>query len=177
MVKWIDNPLCLCYFLTYYSIFLMGAITISAKSLSNTGNISTIHHNHTYKLRAHHGLCLFYFNGKGYSDEFVKNMFDVKYLLDKNPLVYITSKTDIICGKCPNNMNNRCKGEDKVTGYDRRVLSRCNLSDGDILPYHSFRDLIYHNIILPGKREEVCGNCSWTKLCSYPLDITFKSLP
>ena len=128
-------------------------------------NIHALHKDNTYKIRAHHGLCLFFFKGKGYSREFVKNMMDFKNKLDKDPFVCITSKADIICGKCPNYIKDSCKNEDKVAEYDRQVLLRCNLTDGDILPYHSFRNLIVHNIILSGKREEVCGNFQWTLLC------------
>lgn len=149
---------------------------IEANNLPNdVCNKPFIPQDKAYKLRAHHGLCLLYFNGKGYSDEFVKNMFDVKHKLDTNPLVYITSKTDIICRKCPNNINERCNGEDKVAKYDNQVLLRCKLNDGDILPYHSFRNLIYHNIILPGKREDVCGDCSWNLLCRAPLHIHYNT--
>lgn len=125
------------------------------------------HRNNTYSLRAHHGLCLFFFAGKGYSSEFVANMADIKSQLDKNPLVCITGKADLICSKCPNNIKGRCKTEAKVAEYDNQVLSRCNLKDGDVLRFYEFQKLILHNILLPGKREEVCGNCRWTSMCKY----------
>ncbi len=31
-----------------------------------------------YKIRAHHGVCLYFFQGKGYSGEFVENMSRMK---------------------------------------------------------------------------------------------------
>jgi uncharacterized protein len=147
-------------------------IVIEAKDIqnifNNNGSISSVKKNPIYKIRAHHGLCLFYFRGKGYSSDFVKNMTDVKNNLNKNPIVCITNQADVICGKCPNNLRGKCKTEDKVSEYDRQVLLRCNLSHGATLPYLAFRNLILQNIILPGKRDEICGSCQWTLLCQYP---------
>lgn len=118
-----------------------------------------------YKIRPHHGLCLFYFKGKGYSKEFVKNMTYIKSKLADNPLICITNQADVICSKCPNLMEGICNTQDKVTEYDRKVLEKCHLSSGDILPFLTFHNLILDNIIRPRKREEICGNCQWTSLC------------
>jgi hypothetical protein len=119
----------------------------------------------TDTIRPHHGLCLFFFKGKGYSNDFINNMTYIKNKLEENPLVRIASQSDIICSKCPNLTAGICSTQEKVAEYDRQVLIRCGLSDGDILPFHSFRSLVLDNIINAGKREEVCGNCQWTSLC------------
>ncbi|HPU63994.1 MAG TPA: DUF1284 domain-containing protein [Mobilitalea sp.] len=111
---------------------------------------------------------MFYFKGKGYSADFIKNMAAFKNYLENNPLVLITCQPDIICDKCPNNVNGNCITEGKVSQYDRQVLSLCSLTDGDIMHYNELSNLILHNIIIPGKREEVCGNCMWTTLCRNP---------
>ena len=41
----------------------------------------------------------------------------------------------------------------------------CNLSEGDVMPYLDFAKLVYDNILLPEKREEICGGCCWNELC------------
>ena len=158
--------------------------------------------NYTYKIRAHHGLCLYYFKGKGYSEEFVRNMTKIKKELEKNPLVLITDRADDVCTACPNRtgsvpgsypdtgaVNDSCKNcadtasasyskhtvsnyteglcvtEEKVAEYDKQVLARCNISPGDIMPFSEFEQLVQENILTPGKRKEVCGNCQWDALC------------
>lgn len=121
--------------------------------------------NYTYKIRAHHGLCLYYFKGKGYSEEFVENMTDIKKNLAKNPPVLITDRADAVCTACPNHKDGLCATEDKVTEYDRQVLSRCNISPGDIMPFSEFEQLVQQNILISGKRKEVCGKCQWDALC------------
>jgi len=45
-------------------------------------------------LRAHHGLCLHFFQGKGYSGAFVENMARKKAMLEENPLVRLTDQAD-----------------------------------------------------------------------------------
>ena len=118
-----------------------------------------------YKIRAHHGMCLCYFRGKGYSDEFVKNMTDMKQELEKNPTVCITAQTDVLCAICPNNENGICTAEDKVAEYDRQVLLRCGLKEGDKMSFLEFEKQVRQKILLCDKRKEICGNCQWDSLC------------
>ena len=120
-----------------------------------------------YKLRAHHGMCLAFFIGKGYSDEFTGHMLEVKNSLEGNPYVCVTCSTDIICSKCPNNKFGKCTSEKQVNEYDKEVLRRCNLSDGDIILYNEFKELVYKNILIPEKRQKICGNCKWNELCYF----------
>lgn len=118
-----------------------------------------------YSIRAHHGMCLAFFKGKGYSSEFVTHMSKVKEQLQENPLVRVIGQTDIICKACPNNEHGVCTSAGKVAEYDRQVFLRCGLSEGDILPYFDFQRLVNQKILLPGKREEICGDCQWNGLC------------
>lgn len=118
------------------------------------------------KLRAHHGMCLRYFVGKGYSNDFVKNMTDIKEKLKANPCVLITTTPDEICKFCPGNNDGVCLSQDKVAYYDKAVLDICNISDGTIMPYLDFADSVHKNILSQGKREYICGNCEWNDLCN-----------
>ena len=42
-----------------------------------------------YKIRAHHGMCLSFFQGKGYSGDFVENMVRMKAILAENPEIIL----------------------------------------------------------------------------------------
>ena len=118
-------------------------------------------------LRAHHGLCLRFFQGKGYSGAFVENMARKKAMLEENPLVRLTDQADEICRACPNNLCGQCESAEKVRRYDRAVLSLCGLTPGDVLPYRELTEQVRKTILLPGHREEICGDCQWTDLCQY----------
>ena len=68
-----------------------------------------------FLIRPHHMLCLQFFEGKGYSDEFITNMADIKNILDReNPYVEIVSGVDDLCVKCPNCIGENCKNEKNI---------------------------------------------------------------
>ncbi|MCH5163461.1 MAG: DUF1284 domain-containing protein [Clostridiales bacterium] len=118
------------------------------------------------KLRAHHGMCLRYFVGKGYSNDFVKNMLNIKEELKTNPRVLITASPDVICKFCPGNVGGICDSQDKVDFYDKAVLSMCNISDGTVMQYLDFENLVHKNILSQGRRKEICRGCEWDELCN-----------
>ena len=118
-----------------------------------------------YKIRAHHGMCLCFFEGKGYSSEFTAHMANIIHKLNEDPLVCISDQVDIICKKCPNNKQGICETADKVAEYDKQVLLRCGLPTGTVIPFSEFKEKVYDNIIYAGKREEICGNCQWSSIC------------
>lgn len=118
-----------------------------------------------YKIRPHHGMCIAFFQGKGYSSEFTVHMEKMIQKLSHNPIICITAQTDSICTKCPNNNNGICETADKVMEYDKRVLAKCGLQEGTVMPYQDFKRLVHERILQPSKREEICGNCEWNELC------------
>lgn len=118
-----------------------------------------------YILRAHHGMCISFFEGKGYSSEFTQHMAHIVQNLNENPLVKLSNQTDIVCQKCPNNHEGICETADKVASYDRQVLSHCGLTVGTILPFAQFQKMVQETIIAPGKRESICGDCQWNEIC------------
>ncbi len=119
----------------------------------------------TYEIRAHHGMCLAFFEGKGYSTGFVKHMSNLQKQLEKNPMVRVINRTDCICEKCPNNQEGSCISLEKVAEYDRQVLSRCGIPKDTILPFQDFQRKVEEHILRSGGREEICGDCQWNALC------------
>lgn len=116
-----------------------------------------------YKIRAHHGMCLPFFRGEGYSGAFVENMSRMKQLLVENPPIQLTQGSDDICAACPSRLSRDCAG--KACRYDREVLRRCGLEIGDTMPYLDFSRLVTERILRPGKRSEICADCQWDSLC------------
>lgn len=119
----------------------------------------------TYRIRAHHGLCTAFFEGKGYSEIFVKHMTEIINELEKNPEILLVQETDDICSCCPNCGKGTCNTPEKVLRYDKSVLDMCGLKEGEAVRWQDFRKLVMENIILPGKRENVCGDCQWNSIC------------
>ena len=119
----------------------------------------------SYRIRAHHGMCLFFFRGRGYSGEFVENMGKMKALLEENPQIRLMDGYDEICAACPNKLTETCA--EKASRYDREVLRRCGLSVGDTLPYRDFSMRVMNTILRPGLRGAICGDCQWSSLCHW----------
>ena len=119
----------------------------------------------TYNIRAHHGMCLFFFQGKGYSGAFVENMEKMKAILEENPEIRLMDSPDHICAACPNKATETCA--EKASRYDREVLRRCWLSVGDTLPYREFSQIVIETILRPGLRVDICGDCQWSGLCRW----------
>lgn len=120
-----------------------------------------------FPLRPHHGLCLRFFQGKGYSDNFVANMGIIQQTLESNPMIRLAPEMDNICGSCPNNQSGICTAQEKVLRYDAGVLRLCGLEPGQILPYQDFARKITQVILQPGRREEICSDCQWSGLCQW----------
>lgn len=118
-----------------------------------------------YQIRPHHGMCIAFFEGQGYSSAFTVHMGQMIEKLEENPLVCLMEQTDSICLKCPNNQQGNCKTPDKVERYDKQVLEYCGLSENTILPYKEFEKIVYEKVLLSGRREEICGDCEWNEIC------------
>lgn len=117
-------------------------------------------------LRPHHGMCLAYFAGHGYSDGFTAHMEEILSSLAPETPVKLTVGTDCVCSACPNNQNGVCDKPELVAAYDRAVLHFCGLWEGQVLPFGRFTELVQRRILAPGLRSSVCGGCQWNEICS-----------
>lgn len=117
------------------------------------------------RLRPHHGLCIAFFEGKGYSSSFVRHMEEVIGELEKNPQIQLMTEEDTICSCCPNVGRNGCITSEKVLAYDNRVLQLCGLDAGVYITWKQFQDKIREHIIEAGNMPQVCDNCGWAKIC------------
>lgn len=118
------------------------------------------------KLRAHHGMCLAFFEGKGYSAGFTAHMAQVlEYLEQENPIVTVVAEADCICGGCPNLTDGRCRKAALVERYDKAVLALCGMGKHSILPWQEFAARVAEYILSHGKRSEICGGCQWSSIC------------
>lgn len=118
-----------------------------------------------YHIRAHHGMCLAFFQGKGYSEGFAEHMGRIKRELEENPKILLTAGTDDICSCCPHCVAGVCRSVEKTAAYDRKVLELCGLEPGAELEWKVFERLVKERILDRGKRKAVCGDCQWDSLC------------
>lgn len=121
-----------------------------------------------YRIRPHHGMCLYFFEGKGYSDGFTAHMAEVKnWLLGEKGLVclQLVGETDEICSACPHNRRGRCEAAEKVNRYDNGVLQYTSLREGQELTFPEFERIVEEKILTPGHGRAICGDCQWKEIC------------
>ncbi len=118
-----------------------------------------------YEIRAHHGLCISFFRGEGYSEKFVANMLKITNELKSNPKVKIIACKDMVCNNCPNLESDECIFEPQITVYDKIVLKLCEIEDGLVINWVDFIGKVKTNIIQKGKMKEICGECKWSYIC------------
>ena len=116
-----------------------------------------------YSLRPHHALCALFFQGKGYSKEFVENM---DKLLSRNEAqITVTFGADFLCNSCPNLENGACKTYEKVKAYDEKTAELCGFSKGETMSLDEFKNCALEKIVKKGLLKNVCGDCSWSDIC------------
>lgn len=87
--------------------------------------------------------------------------------LGENPEIQLVSGADDFCRTCPNRVGELgCQSDEKVLGYDAAVLNLCGLKTGEKLLWQEFSQRVHEEILNRNLREEVCGGCQWTGLCS-----------
>lgn len=117
-------------------------------------------------LRAHHLLCLQHFIGEGYNTNFINNIYKTLNSLNDNTMVNVISGTDVICECCPNNINNRCRENKKVSLHDKRVFELIGIHENTVIKYKDCKDLIFKKIITQNKLFFICNKCEWFDICN-----------
>ncbi|GAA3654526.1 DUF1284 domain-containing protein [Asaccharospora irregularis] len=131
------------------------------------------------EIRPHHILCMRAYQGKGYSEEFSKNMESIIKKIDvynknynksnnqnlfslrkRHKKVKIIFSLDSLCGKCPNNIgSNLCSSQERVEQLDKKVSDYFNIKEG-IYVYKELEDMVYKNMT-EEIFDDICKNCAW----------------
>lgn len=127
------------------------------------------------KIRGHHLLCLLHFEGKGYNDEFVNNMFRVLYSLENGVEFSLIIGIDDICRCCPHNELEKCGlDDDSIRARDEKVIGILELKEREMYTFKMVKEKIYSKITLE-KFFDICDSCQWFYLCLSKNN--FKNLP
>ena len=118
------------------------------------------------KLRGHHLICLNFFEGEGYSAEFVENL---KYTLEKATSngIMIVDGADDVCSSCPYLKDGKCSyeegAEEEIQRLDRLALELLHLQPGESTEFKS----IIRNLppVLPQWQRKACLECEWRRVC------------
>ncbi len=115
------------------------------------------------KLRGHHLICLNFFRGEGYSEDFIRNIYSV---VGKEN-VEIVAGPDEVCARCPYLKDNKCSNGDytdeKIQFQDKEALKLLGFKPGMMVDWKMI------SARLPGIMDEwkakFCMNCGYLEVC------------
>ena len=129
----------------------------------------------TIQLRGHHLICLQFYRGQGYSDEFVANLDRVRDAAAETPALVVSGPDDV-CASCPGlGSDGTCQhpqtGEAEALRIDALALQLVDAAIGETLSLSQARSRLAAD---PAARErwrtESCATCPWDSTCEHGWD-------
>ncbi len=118
------------------------------------------------RLRGHHLICLHFFHGKGYDDNFIKNLNKVITLAEKET-VTISSGADDVCSHCVHLKQSRCTSSDNaekaILKMDIKARALLGVSEGDNVSWTELKKRAER--IFSDWYFQYCSECEWKKAC------------
>ena len=122
------------------------------------------------RLRGHHLICLFFFQGEGYDEPFVSNLLDVMRSLDEAGQCLVAEGADDVCGSCPwLAPDGRCQepngGEDEIRRIDTLALALLGATPGEYLSRRALREVVMSPAVAKPWLRDACQDCEWEGVC------------
>lgn len=114
-------------------------------------------------LRGHHFICLHFFTGEGYSEEFVENLHAVIGRA-KNEGIFVVEGADDVCKKCPFLVKRTCKDEKEIAEMDKIALGLLNLKIMDTVSWDKIKEKLPE--IFNRWYSLYCIPCIYLNVCS-----------
>ncbi len=115
------------------------------------------------KLRGHHLICLNFFRGEGYSEDFIENIYSI---IGKEKVQVVTGP-DEVCKKCPSLVDNKCANDDytneEILFQDKEALRLLGYKPGDITNWETISAKL--PLVIEEWESEFCVNCRYLKVC------------
>ncbi len=115
------------------------------------------------KLRGHHLICLNFFKGQGYSEDFIKNI----YLVVRKEKLEIVEGPDEVCLRCPYLKETKCSSneytEEMIRHQDKVALDLLGFKPGMIVDWGMISGKLPE--ILEEWKEKFCWDCGYRKVC------------
>ena len=116
-------------------------------------------------LRAHHALCLQFFEGRGYSQSFVDHLQQTLDLFRAGHPIVLVEGCDHICQCCPCLKEGRCTTEEKVTRYDRQIAQLCGFRIGSVTDFEAITRSVSTHLLNTPLFSTLCPDCEWRAIC------------
>ncbi|MBI5231717.1 MAG: DUF1284 domain-containing protein [Coriobacteriales bacterium] len=123
------------------------------------------------RLRGHHLICLQFFRGEGYSEDFVENLTAALSRLENEPATVVEGADDV-CAACPSLsadglcVSDEAGGEDEIRLLDALALEGLGVGPGDEVRMTEVRTVLAEDGKLVARwRSVACEGCEWARVC------------
>lgn len=117
-------------------------------------------------LRGHHLICLNFFHGEGYDEEFIDNLRQVLSRVEKEA-ISVVSGADDVCSSCLWLKKKRCtyagSSDQEMKDMDRTALGLLGLSSGDMVRWRDIQEKLPY--IFSRWFSSYCAECAWRGAC------------
>lgn len=124
----------------------------------------------TVSLRGHHLICLHFFDGEGYSPEYVQNLTQIVKRARSGEKIEVAVGADDVCGKCPSLRGGRCfysaSADEEIRDMDVTALKLLGLTESasrNVVQWSDIQDKLSN--LFPEWAERYCRICSWRSVC------------
>lgn len=128
------------------------------------------------KLRGHHLICLHFFRGEGYNQEFADNLLTILARVEAGEEAEVVYGHDDICRVCPHLKGSLCaygeEAEKEIREMDMTALKMLGLQAGNKVDWRDIREKIPG--IFGDWSGKYCFVCDWMPVCK--SDIGFIEL-
>ena len=128
----------------------------------------TVNGSSSLQFRPHHFLCTLGFEGKGYSDTFVRRYSEIADLLRNtlhgdDQIIEVTTFSDSICEPCPNRRGAHCDTPSKIQELDQSHGRILGLKAGDRITWREAKNRIRERMSIE-LHHAACAPCGWRSL-------------
>ncbi len=118
------------------------------------------------RLRGHHLICLQFYRGEGYSEEFIENLENVLEKARQSG-VLIVEGADDVCKACPYLVDGKCSykenAEEEIRYLDFLALTLLGLSSERTVSWKEISERVVD--IIDEWKDKACRDCEWRKVC------------
>jgi hypothetical protein len=119
------------------------------------------------KLRGHHLICLNFFKGEGYNQEFIENLRDILMRVQSGEEIEVCSGADDVCTTCPFLKDRRCRydkyAENEIQKMDKDATALLNVEKSTKVTWLEIQKRLKG--IFKRWSTEYCRSCTWRTVC------------
>ena len=119
------------------------------------------------KFRGHHLICLQFFKGEGYNENFVAHLHNLLKKAEEGQKIEVTGAADDVCMICPYLKNGICcyeeGADEKIRNMDLKALELLKITEGIHVRWRDIRERLPE--ILGDWARLYCGDCDWKGAC------------